>query len=205
MQRLVVATRNPNKVREIEALLDGLPLEISSLLEHSDLPPVEEDQPTYAGNALKKAAAVRAAAGAAGAVIIADDSGLEVEALGGLPGVRSARFAGPGADDRSNNRLLLERMGPLPPEKRAAAFWCVIAILFPDGKSDLVEESCAGRIAAAARGEAGFGYDPLFIYEPAGLTFAEMGEKEKNRVSHRGKALRRVRSLIERWLAAGHC
>ncbi len=203
MQRLVVATRNPNKVREIKALLDGLPLEIYSLVEHPDLPPVEEDQPTYAGNALKKAAAVRAAAGAAGAVIIADDSGLEVKALEGLPGMHSARFAGPGAGDRANNRLLLERMSSLPPEKRAAAFRCVVAILFPDGKSCLVEESCPGRIALAARGESGFGYDPLFIYEPAGLTFAEMGAKEKNRVSHRGKALRRVRSLIERWL--GRC
>lgn len=200
MQQLIVATRNANKVREIKALLDGLPLKVTSLLDLPALPPVEEDQPTYAGNAMDKAAAVRAATGAAGTIIIADDSGLEVEALGGLPGVHTARFAGPGASDESNNRLLLEKMSGLPPEKRAAEFRCTVAIIFPDDHTELVEEGCSGMIAEALQGRRGFGYDPLFFYEPAGLTFAEMGEEAKNRVSHRGKALRKVRDLIAGWL-----
>lgn len=200
MQRLIVATRNPNKIREIKTLLEGLSIEVVSLLELPDLPPVEEDQPTYAGNALKKAEAVQAAAGACGAIVMADDSGLEVEALDGRPGVYAARFAGPGAGDAANNRLLLKMLRGQPPEKRGATFRCAVALLFPDEETYLIEESCPGRIAASPRGETGFGYDPLFIYEEAGLTFAEMGEEAKNKVSHRGKALRRARLLLERRL-----
>jgi XTP/dITP diphosphohydrolase len=199
MRQLVLATRNLNKVREIKTLLKGIPLAVISLRELPDPPAVEEDQPTYAGNALKKAAAAAAVAGR-DAIVMADDSGLEVEALDSLPGVRAARFAGPGAGDAANNRLLLEKLSGLPPEKRGATFRCAIALFFPDGETCLVEESCSGRIAGSPRGEAGFGYDPLFIYEPAGLTFAEMGEEAKNKVSHRGKALRRARLALEHWL-----
>lgn len=199
MRQLVLASRNLNKVGEIKTLLEGLPFEVISLRELPVLPPVEEDQPTLAGNALKKAAAAAAVAGKE-AVIMADDSGLEVEALDGRPGLHAARFAGPDADDAANNRLLLEKLRGLPPEKRGALFRCTIAILFPDGKTYLVEESCSGRIAESPRGEAGFGYDPLFVYEPAELTFAEMGEEAKNKVSHRGKALRRVRLILKDWL-----
>ena len=199
MRQLVLATRNLNKVREIKTLLKGIPLAVISLRELPDPPAVEEDQPTYAGNALKKAAAAADVAGR-DAIVMADDSGLEVEALDGLPGVRAARFAGPGAGDAANNRLLLEKLSGLPPEKRGATFRCAIALFFPDGETCLVEESCSGRIAGSPRGEAGFGYDPLFIYEPAGLTFAEMGEEAKNKVSHRGKALRRARLALEHWL-----
>jgi XTP/dITP diphosphohydrolase len=199
MRQLVLATRNLNKVREIKTLLKGIPLAVISLRELPDPPAVEEDQPTYAGNALKKAAAAAAVAGR-DAIVMADDSGLEVEALDSLPGVRAARFAGPGAGDAANNRLLLEKLSGLPPEKRGATFRCAIALFFPDGETCLVEESCSGRITGSPRGEAGFGYDPLFIYEPAGLTFAEMGEEAKNKVSHRGKALRRARLALEHWL-----
>ena len=196
MQRLIVATHNPGKEQEIKALLRGLPLKVISLLQLPALLLPEEDEDSYAGNALKKARAIRESGEARGAVIMADDSGLEVEALGGRPGVHTARFAGCGAGDEANNRLLLEKMRGLPPEKRAALFRCVIALLFPGGEEELIDESCRGRIAEAARGRSGFGYDPLFIYEPAGLTFAEMGEAEKNKVSHRGKALRRARLLL---------
>ena len=199
MGRLLLATRNPDKVREIEALLEGLPLEIISLRELSPSLYVDEDQPCYSGNALKKAAAAAALAGE-DAVVMADDSGLEVEALGGLPGVRAARFAGPDADDAANNRLLLERLAGLPSGRRGASFKCTIALLFPDGQRRLIEESCSGYIAEIPRGAAGFGYDPLFIYEPAGLTFAEMGPEAKNKVSHRGKALRQARLALEQWL-----
>ncbi len=197
MRQLVLATRNLNKVREIKTLLEGLPFNVVSLRDLPELPPpVEEDQPTLAGNALKKAEAAAAAAGG-GAIVMADDSGLEVEALGGQPGVHTARFAGSGAGDAANNRLLLQKLHGIPPEKRDATFRCAIAIIFPDGESCVIEESCPGRIADSPRGEAGFGYDPLFIYEEAGFTFAEMEEKVKNRVSHRGKALRRARLALE--------
>ena len=197
MQRLIVATGNRHKYREIRTLLEGLPLEVLSLTQLPPFPPPAENQPTCAGNARKKARALRDLAEDRGAIIMADDSGLEVAALGGRPGVHAARFAGPDADDGANNRLLLERMRGLPPEKRGALFRCAIVLLFPDGEESLIEESCPGRIATAPRGPSGFGYDPLFIYEPAGLTFAEMGEAPKNRVSHRGRALRRARLILE--------
>lgn len=199
MRQLLLATRNPNKVCEIKSLLEGLPIMVISSGELPCLPAVEEDQQTYAGNALKKAAAAAALAGA-DAIVMADDSGLEVEALGGLPGVHAARFAGPHGDDAANNMLLLQKLNGLSPEKRGAVFKCAIVLLFPGGKRRLIEESCSGRIAQNPRGKAGFGYDPLFIYEPAGLTFAEMGEEAKNRVSHRGRALRRAHRILEQWL-----
>ena len=200
MKRLILATRNRGKVSEIKALLSGLPLEIVTLDDLPDLPPVEEDQPTFAGNASKKAETIARACGEAA---LADDSGLEVDYLDGRPGVFSARFAGPEAGDAANNTFLLEKLQGVPDEKRGAAFKCVIALVVPGGETYLVEGSCRGRIDQSPRGGAGFGYDPLFIYEPAGLTFAQMGADEKNRVSHRGQALRKLRSLLEGLLAAG--
>lgn len=200
MNSLVLATRNRGKVREIEELLAGLPLEVISLQERPDIPEVEENLPTFAGNAVKKA---EAAARASGEMALADDSGLEVDALDGMPGVLSARFAGSGAGDQTNNRLLLEKLKGVPPEKRGARFRCAVALAIPGGTTHLIEESCPGRIAEAPRGSGGFGYDPLFIYEPAGLTFAEMEPGGKNEVSHRGKALRGVRLLLEQLLAPG--
>ena len=197
MKRLILATRNRGKVKELEALLEGLPLEIICLDRLPSIPPVEEDQSSISGNALKKASTVARACGEAA---LADDSGLVVDALDGLPGVHSARFAGRDAGDAANNSLLLEKLRGLPPEKRAAAFRCAVALVFPDGKHHLIEESCRGRIAETPRGSAGFGYDPLFFYEPAGLTFAQMDVEAKNRVSHRGKALRKARRLLEQLL-----
>lgn len=196
-RRLVLATRNPGKVREIRALLQSLPLEILSLDDFPGLPEVVEDQPDLAGNAAKKAGAT---ARFTGEMALADDSGLEVAALGNRPGVLSARFAGPGADDETNNRFLLSHLLGVPPAGRGALFRCVVALALPRGKIHLVEGNCPGRIAAAPRGAGGFGYDPLFIYEPLGLTFAEMKPEQKNAVSHRGEALRRVRGLLEELL-----
>lgn len=200
MKTLILATHNRGKVKEIKALLNGLPLLIKSLEEIAALPPVDEDQPTFAGNARKKAEAVVRVCGFAA---LADDSGLEVDYLQGRPGVHSAHFAGPGAGDADNNRLLLQQLEGVPPEKRGAAFCCVMALAQPGGETYLVEGHCRGRIAETPRGEAGFGYDPLFIYEPAGLTFAQMGLDEKNRVSHRGQALQKLRCLLEQLLATG--
>ncbi len=200
MTKLVLATRNRKKVSEIKAFLSGMPMEIITLDDLPDLPSVEEDQPTFAGNASKKAETI---ARACGEVSLADDSGLEVDYLEGRPGVYSARFAGPGASDEANNRLLLEKLQGVPFEKRGAAFKCVMALSLPAGETYLIEGSCSGRIAESPRGKAGFGYDPLFIYEPAGLTFAQMGSEEKNKVSHRGQALRKLCALMEEFLVTG--
>ncbi len=157
----------------------------------------EEDQPTFAGNAAKKAKTV---AQITGEMALADDSGLEVDALEGRPGVRSSRFAGKEGDYAENNRLLLKELKDVPYEKRSARFVCAVAVAVPDNQTYIIEENCPGRIAESLQGEKGFGYDPLFIYEPAGVTFAEMSTEEKNRVSHRGRALRRTRVLLERLL-----
>ncbi|NLY39480.1 MAG: XTP/dITP diphosphatase [Firmicutes bacterium] len=195
--RLVLATRNQGKVEEIKALLHDLPLEIISLDQLAVIPEVKEDQHTFSGNALKKA---RAVAAACGLPSLADDSGLTVDALGGRPGVFSSRYAGPGADDAANNRLLLAELKGVPPEKRGAAFVCALALVIPGGETYLIEESCRGRIVETPQGQNGFGYDPLFFYEPAGQTFAQMETALKNQVSHRGKALRRLKKLLESML-----
>ena len=195
--RLVLATRNQGKVEEIKALLHDLPLEIISLDQLAVIPVVKEDQHTFSGNALKKA---RAVAAACGLPSLADDSGLTVDALGGRPGVFSSRYAGPGADDAANNRLLLAELKGVPPEKRGAAFVCALSLVIPGGETYLIEESCRGRIVETPQGQNGFGYDPLFFYEPAGQTFAQMETALKNQVSHRGKALRRLKKLLESML-----
>lgn len=195
--RLVLATRNRGKVEEIKALLRDLPLEIISLDQLAVIPEVKEDQHNFSGNALKKA---RAVAAACGLPALADDSGLTVDALGGRPGVFSSRYAGPGADDAANNRLLLAKLKGVPPEKRDAAFVCALALVIPGGETYLIEESCRGRIVETPQGQNGFGYDPLFFYEPAGQTFAQMETELKNQVSHRGKALRRLKKLLESML-----
>ena len=194
MKRLLLATGNRGKIKEITALLATLPLEVLTPADLGGLPAVNEDQETFAGNAAKKAYRVSRATGE---ITLADDSGLVVEALGGLPGVRSARFAGPGADDAANNRLLLKLLAGRPPRERRARFRCAIALSVPGDKIYLVRGDCPGRIAEEPRGDGGFGYDPLFIYEPVGLTFAQLDPGFKNRVSHRGRALRQVYRLIK--------
>ena len=198
MKKLILATGNRNKVSEIRALLQDLPVDIQTLEDYPSLVMPEEDQPTFAGNATKKAEAV---ARHTGEISLADDSGLEVDALGGRPGVRSARYAGEDSNYAANNRLLLEELKNVPLEKRGACFKCAVAVAVPGDQTYITEESCSGRIAGSQQGAGGFGYDPLFIYEPAGVTFAEMTAEEKNRVSHRGRALHRTRELLERLLA----
>jgi XTP/dITP diphosphohydrolase len=193
--RLLVASDNRKKRAELEALLAPLGLEVVTPADLGGLPPVDEDQPTFAGNAAKKAAS---AARASGLWALADDSGLEVDALGGQPGVRSARFSGRHGDDAANNALLLERLAGLPPERRGARFVCALALARPDGSLALeVEGSVGGRILEAPRGRGGFGYDPLFLFteegfDETGRPFAELEPAQKARVSHRGRALRRL-------------
>ncbi len=195
MKKLVLATNNRDKVAEIKELLQDLPVEILTLQEYPDLVMPEEDRSTFAGNAAKKAEAVSRHSGE---IALADDSGLEVDALEGRPGVWSARYAGKDADAAANNRLLLEELKLVPPERRTARFKCAIAVALPGRKTEIVEGSCPGKIAESLKGQDGFGYDPLFIYEPIGLTFAQMSRDKKNKVSHRGKALQAARKMLER-------
>jgi len=188
--RLVLATRNEGKAKEIREALSGLEVDLLTL---SDFPEVHEDGATFSENAKKKALTV---AKFTGLPALADDSGLEVDALGGMPGVRSARFAGEGADDDANNRKLLELLKGLPPERRTARFRCVLALAFPDGEVYTVEGTCEGLIAEEPAGEGGFGYDPLFLIPEEGRTFAQMTREEKNSLSHRGRALRKLREVL---------
>jgi len=179
-------------------MLRDLPLEIQTLQDYPDLSMPEEDRETFAGNAVKKAETISRLTGQ---MAMADDSGLEVEVLGGRPGVYSARYAGADGDYLANNRLLLKELQGVPSDRRNGRFVCAIAVAVLGGQTYVIEESCPGRIAEKPNGEGGFGYDPLFIYEPRGITFARMSPEEKNSISHRGRALRRVGKLLRQLLA----
>ena len=190
---LVLATLNPHKGRELAALLGAVPFQIKLLSEFPDARLPEETGQTYAENALVKA---RTAARLTGALALGDDSGLEVDALGGAPGLHTARFGGPGLTDRGRWELLLERLRDVPPARRTARFRCVIALAGPARGEQVVDGVVEGVIAAAPRGSGGFGYDPVFFYPPFGRTFGEISDEDKQRVSHRGKALAAARRLL---------
>jgi XTP/dITP diphosphohydrolase len=186
---LVLATRNAGKIVEFRALLADFSVEFKSLKDFGPIPEVAEDGQTFEDNAVKKA---RFTARVLGLPALADDSGLMVNALGNMPGVRSARYAGEGATDAANNLKLLEEMADVA--DRDATFMCVITIAVPRGPALVYEGSCEGRIHETLAGSRGFGYDPLFYYPPLGKTFAQMSPQEKNQVSHRGKAMAELKA-----------
>ncbi len=190
---MIVATRNKGKIREIREALKGLGLRVYSLNDFPDVPEIEEDGKSFFENALKKA---RFYSKYFGKLTIADDSGLEVDGLKGRPGIYSARYAGEGASSQENNRKLLREMQGLPLSKRGAQFKCVIAVVSHGGKEALAEGSCKGTIGFEEKGKKGFGYDPLFILPKYGKTMAQLSLEEKNEMSHRGKALRKIRKII---------
>ena len=192
----VLATKNAGKAREFQQLLKDFPVEIKSLNDFGPIPEVEEDGATFDDNAYKKASFT---AKVLGLPAIADDSGLVVRALDGAPGVKSARYAGENATDEENIDKLLREMAGI--NDRRAAFECVISIAVPSGPALTYEGRCEGEITTEPRGEAGFGYDPVFLYPEYGKTFAEISSPEKNRVSHRGRALREVTSEFDKILA----
>jgi XTP/dITP diphosphohydrolase len=194
MKHLVVATRNRGKILEINALLTGLVDQISSAAEYANFPETVEDGATFEENALKKA---REAASFTGLPALADDSGLVVDALNGSPGVFSARYAGEGAGDAANNAYLLEECQNVPDDRRQAAFVCVLAFVTPEGVERIFSGRVAGRILSAARGEGGFGYDPLFLVDGFGRSMAELELSEKNVVSHRAQAFMKFRDYLE--------
>jgi len=191
---VIVATQNRGKVREIKQVLKGLGLRILSLNDFSGVPQIEKDGKSFLENALKKA---RFYSRYFGRLTLADDSGLEVDVLKGQPGIYSARYTGEGGSTRENNQKLLKEMEGIPLSKRGAQFKCVLAVVSPEGKEVVVEGSCRGRIGFKEVGKKGFGYDPLFVIPSYGKTMAQLSIEEKNRISHRGKALRKLRKIIE--------
>jgi len=195
MRPLILATRNQGKIEEFGELLAGCGLEIKSVRDFGPIPPVVEDGETFEENAYKKAFHT---ARMFGFPALADDSGLRVEALGGAPGVRSARYAGEEATKEDNNRKLLEAMQGV--SNRKAAFECVLAIAVPRGPALIYEGHCEGEITNELQGERGFGYDPLFYYPPLKKTFGQMSGAEKNRISHRGKAMAELRGELDKVL-----
>ena len=219
--KLILASRNKKKIREVEAILAGhFPdVHILSLDDIGFEGDIEEDGQTFEENALIKARTAMEAAENIASIAddriaavaddriaavaddriaaVADDSGLSVDALDGAPGVYSARYAGNHGDDAANNALLLKNLAHLPVEQRRARFVCCIALVYPDGREITVRGETEGLIIDDARGKGGFGYDPYFYYEPFGKTFAELSAEEKNAISHRGKAIAKLAEILK--------
>ena len=207
---LLLATANVSKARELAALLTGIPYRLRTLADFPGVTLPPEGADSYVENALAKA---RAAAAESGALALADDSGLEVDALGGAPGVLSARYGGEGLSDAERCAKLLEALKGVPPLKRSARFRCVIAIVepagreatpagreaTPAGREATVEGKVDGILLDEAVGTGGFGYDPIFYYPPLDATFAQLSAEEKQSVSHRGIAIARARALLQSW------
>ncbi len=204
---LLIATANPGKLREFRQLLADTPVRLGALAQLPAVPHIAEDGATYAANATHKALTIARWSGCA---TLADDSGLEVDALRGAPGVRSARYAGAAQDSAANTRKLLDALNGVPTPERTARFRCVLVVACPDGAT-LITEGCAeGRILESPRGAGGFGYDPLFLYPPLQRTFAELPAAVKDRVSHRAQACARLREQLVPFLtrhaqACGRC
>ncbi len=193
MKSIVLATKNPNKVKEIRELFYDLNIEIMTLEDFPDTPLIIEDGNTFEENALKKA---RIVAKSTGKPSIADDSGLEVICLNGKPGVYSARYAGIDSSDKENNMKLLNELKDVPLNERAARYVCVVALVTEDGYEKTFRGECKGIIVDIPRGKGGFGYDPIFFIPEKGKTMAELSLKEKNQISHRGKAFRSLKGWI---------
>jgi XTP/dITP diphosphohydrolase len=194
MTVIIAASRNLKKIKEMEAITKAFGMTIISR-DDAGLPTteIEEDGETFEENSYKKAFEIMKISGQP---TIADDSGLEVEWLSGAPGVYSARFAGVECDDEANNRKLLDLLKGVPKENRGARFVSVITLIFPDGKTLVARGETAGTLLTEVRGDGGFGYDPLFVPEGEELTYSELTPEQKNRISHRGKALQKLKELL---------
>lgn len=198
MTDIVIATENKNKIKEISALLKDMPVNVLSLYDGNwQIPEIVEDGETFRENAVKKAKII---AGTTGKLTLADDSGIEVDALGGKPGVISKRFAGENATDRENNLKLLQLLKDVSGDGRGAQFRCVIAVVSPDGREEVVEGICRGDIGLSEKGGHGFGYDPIFIPTDYSKTFAELSMQIKNKISHRGRALEKAKLVLEKFI-----
>ena len=196
MRELIIATTNAGKLREIEGLLKDLDFKITSLSDYPDAPKIEEDGKTFAQNALKKAATI---ALYTGKLTLGEDSGLEVAALDNAPGIYSARFSGTGATDKKNNAKLLRMLRGVPLKRRQARYRCFAALADGRGIIDVVSGTCAGLIALRGRGKNGFGYDPLFFLPRYNKTFGELDPAIKTRISHRARALVKIKKILEKY------
>jgi XTP/dITP diphosphohydrolase len=193
--RIALATHNPHKLRELGRICGDWPTEWASVENHdpSAFPDVDETGATYLDNARLKAEAVAAALGLPA---LADDSGIEVDALGGAPGARSARYAGEHATDEENLRALIQAIRGVPASGRSARYRCVAAVAWPDGRFEHVDGTCEGTLRTAPAGTGGFGYDPVFVPIGSDATMAELTDEEKDRISHRGRAFRGLREVL---------
>ena len=202
MKTIVFATGNMGKLREIKQIMEGLPYEIVSMKEAGLETEVEETGTTFEENAILKARAIAEKAGKSEkyskAIVMADDSGFEVDYLGGKPGIYSARFMGTDTPYSIKNQAILDEMKGVPEEKREARFVAAIAIVFPDGKCEVVRDTFEGRVAYEAKGIYGFGYDPIMYVPEEGCNSGELLPEVKNSISHRGKALMKARKLLDR-------
>jgi len=197
MTQLVIATKNAGKLHELKRYLKNVRIEVISLCEFEHTPRIVEDGKTFKANAAKKAVVTsRFTKG----LVLADDSGLAVDALGGAPGIRSSRFAGPKKDDKNNNKKLLRLLAGLPLGKRQARFVCAVAIADNGRIVKVIEKDCEGIIAFTSKGRHGFGYDPLFLIPKYGKTFGELGLKVKDKMSHRSKALKLAREFLKKYI-----
>ncbi len=194
MKRLVVASGNTHKVQEVKKILAPMGFHVRSMKEIKKELDIQEDGGSFEENALIKA---RALSAISREIVLADDSGLEVEALDGAPGIYSARYAGVHGDDQANNDRLLRELEDVPWEKRGARFYCAIAVVFPHGEEIVVNGECKGFIGYEPKGTNGFGYDPLFYIPELGKTFAQLEPEEKNRISHRSRALKKLGMILQ--------
>lgn len=201
MKRIVFATGNENKMKEIRMILEDLGMEILSMKEAGVDVDIVEDGASFEENAEIKARAV--ARVLTNDIVLADDSGLEIDYLDKAPGIYSARFAGEDTSYDIKNNILLDRMEGVPDEERTARFVCAVAAVFPDGTVDVVRETIEGRVAYEPVGDNGFGYDPIFYVLEYGCTTAQMSPEQKNELSHRGKALRSMRAILKEKLDGG--
>ena len=191
--RIVFATGNQNKMREIHEIMDDLGMEIVSMKEAGIAVDIVEDGQSFEENAVIKASAIAARCQD---IVLADDSGLEVDALNKEPGIYSARYMGEDTSYRIKNQNIIDRLDGVPDEKRTARFVCAVAAVFPDGTHTVVRETIEGRIGYAESGTNGFGYDPIFYVPEYGCTTADLSPEQKNEISHRGKALKKIKELI---------
>ncbi|AIY83685.1 non-canonical purine NTP pyrophosphatase, RdgB/HAM1 family [Clostridium baratii str. Sullivan] len=199
MRKLILASNNQKKIKEIKEILSNIDLEVRSLKDENIDIDVVEDKDTFEGNARKKAAEIREYLinkGNKDFIVMSDDSGLEVDYLNGEPGVYSARYSGEHGNDTKNNEKLLKELENVPMEKRDAKFVCHITLINSDGKELNVRGEVKGKILESLNGNGGFGYDPLFYYEDCDKTFGKMSAEEKNKISHRGKALEKLKERI---------
>lgn len=200
MKKLIIASNNKKKIKELKAIVENLGWDVKSLADENIDIEVEEDGLTFEANAEKKAREIYdflIKRGDKNFAVLSDDSGLEVDYLNGAPGVYSARYAGEHGNDAANNKKLLEELKNVKGEDRRGRFVCAIALIDTNGNSNIVRGTVEGLIKEELNGEGGFGYDPLFYYEPANMTFAELEASEKNKISHRANALKKIKQYLK--------